>query len=208
MRKKIVIVGGGNSIRQFLPSLWEDIENTDILAINYSYLSMPYIPKYLCSLDVLFWKKLADSSQLIHCIKHGIQIIAEKIYNVKKEERISLFEKTKVIEDSKKLFATSRNLSGAFALSYACQNTDYEDIYLLGFDFGVQKGKTHFYDLKHNGQGKERAYLEKDGSVSKIVEEFEYFNKFDKNIYLIGDSNIQAFPKINYNEFKERLNNE
>jgi CRISPR/Cas system-associated protein Cas7 (RAMP superfamily) len=75
---------------------------------------------------------------------------------------------------------------------------------LLGYDFGVVAGKTHFYDQPaHSGVGKARAYLDDRGNVLPAISDFDHFK--DRPIFLVGESNIKSLPLISYRDFIKKL---
>ena len=203
-KRAIIIIGGGHSITKYLPEFWNDIEDQDIIAINHAYSQIPYYPKYVCSIDALFWYNF-DPVKLSRLVKHGVQLVVEADTRTALPAMVHVYHKTKIADSSENLYSGSRNLSGNFALSFVCKKTDYTEIFLFGFDFGTQDGKTHFYDTAHNGQARTQAYLEKDKSVCNAVNEYTYYNQFGKNIYLVGNSKITAFKNINYAEFKTKI---
>lgn len=190
---KLIIIGGGNSIRIF-PNLWDDIKGMDVMTINYSYKHVKETPKYHTSIDNLFWKNNIFDMDVLE--KKGCKLINRK----------RKYETTKEIcqASKEKLFTGQRKLSGMFALSYATQHLNYDKIYLFGFDFGVVDDKTHYYDnIQHSGINKDRAYLDKDKQVLKCVYEFDYYKNY--NISIVGKSNVVAFKQIDYKTFLKEV---
>lgn len=211
MDRNVVVIGGGNSIRKELPQLWNEIKDIDILAINHAYKAMPYTPKYLCSIDATFWEAVIKAGVFAHMLKKGVQVIAEQViaeqvegvleHKQVSEASLKLYKKTKVQDRSEGLYVGSRNFSGMMALSFLCQHTDYSNIYLLGYDFGAQDGRVHFY----NKEGRVGAYEDGEARTHDAVNEFEYFNQFGKRIVIVGQSNIKAFPTMTYAEFVNKI---
>lgn len=190
--KNLIIIGGGNSIRKF-PNLWIDLKGCDVMSVNHAYHFLVEPPKYQISMDRKFWKNnYADMERLANA---GTTIInRQNELEIAKKWTLNTF------------FCGQRRLSGVFALSYALSrlNGIYDRFYLLGYDFGPVDGKTHFYDEpQHPGMGKESAYLDGEKKVLQAVDDFTFFEQ--KNIFVVGESNINAFPKLEYNEFLERL---
>jgi len=115
-------------------------------------------------------------------------------------------------------------LTGIKAINLAIA-LDCKEIYLLGFDATDINGHTHFYDdteigkytwetNKYNGVGKDERGNYRTGNYNKIEELnnlwFEPFKKELKNgikIYNVSIfSKINVFPKINYQQFYDKLN--
>lgn len=190
----LIIIGGGNSIRSF-PTLWDDIVGHDVMAVNNAYRYTKEPPKYLVSIDRLFWKNNLEAVNKLE--KAGTKLVNRN------KEHVTVKE----YHEEGNLYCGSRKLSGMFALSYAHRVLKCEKIYLFGFDFGLIDGKTHFYDdVRHSGIGKDRAYLDEHGNVLDAVNDFLVYR--DHDIFIIGESNINCFNKINYEVFKNDINSD
>lgn len=166
------------------------------MTVNWAYKFVKETPKYQASIDRVFWRNNArDMDKLA---SKGCKLI-----NRNRELQIT---KDIQIADENRLFVSKRNLSGVFALSYAVHKLHCDNVYLFGYDFGPINGETHFYNnIEHSGIGKDRAYLNKDGSVLAEVNDFEYFKKF--NISIVGESNIKILEHVSYKQFKKEISN-
>ena len=190
--QNLIIIGGGASIRKFA-NLWIDLKGQDVMSVNHAYRFLVEPPKYQISMDRKFWKQ--NYAEMERLANAGTTIInRHNELEIAKKWTLDAF------------FCGQRRLSGVFALSYALSrlNGIYDRFFLLGYDFGPIDGKTHFYDApQHPGLGKESAYLDDSKNVLPAVDDFVFFEK--RNIFIVGESNINAFPKLEYNEFLERL---
>ena len=89
-------------------------------------------------------------------------------------------------------------LAGLFATSLAVF-LKVKRIYLLGMDW-TKSGVTHYYDnIQHRGVG-QTAFYEKF-SPSKFWDNFESWDVWNVS----PESNIETFPKIDYDTFFEHL---
>ena len=105
-------------------------------------------------------------------------------------------------------------LSGMFALSLAVAE-GYEEIYLLGYDFGttvLTNKNTHFYqnNMPHvysTGMNHPEVYRMPDNKVKREVEDFKvYLNTPNLKIWNVSMvSNIPYFDKISYQDFYTKL---
>jgi hypothetical protein len=188
---KLIIIGGGNSIKAF-PNLWIDLKGAEVMAINHAYRFLVEPPKYQISMDRKFWK--LNYVEMERLANLGCAML----------NRNNEYEITKDFQPDK-FFCGQRRLSGIFALSYATiRLTEYDEFFLFGFDFGPINGKTHFYtDIDHAGIDKISAYLDINGQVLPAINDFDRFKNY--KISIVGESNIESFPKISYAEFLERL---
>jgi hypothetical protein len=187
----LIIIGGGNSIRKF-SNLWIDLKGQDVMSVNHAFRFLVEPPKYQISMDRKFWK--LNYAEIERLANAGTTII----------NRHNELEISKEWNEEK-YFCGARRLSGVFALSYATMRLKYDGIYLLGFDFGPQDNRTHFYDdPKHSGYGKASAYMDGSGVVLPAISDFDHFK--GHNIFLVGESNIKSFPIITYSEFLEAIN--
>lgn len=182
----MVIIGGGNSISQF-PTLWDDLQGHDVMAVNHAYRFLHGPPKWIFSIDRKFWKINFETLQIYE--RSGSRLIGRDM------------ETTKTW-DPDKIFCGQRKLSGVAAISWAIKNLNPEQIFLFGYDFGQFYGRTHFYDHpKHSGLGKVSAYQDNDGNILPAVKDFEHFK--EREIYIFGDSNITCFQRTDYRAFIE-----
>jgi hypothetical protein len=164
-----------------------------VMSVNHAFRFLAQPPKYQISMDRKFWK--LNYAEIERLANAGTTIInRHNELEIGKEWSEHAF------------FCGQRRLSGVFALSYATTRLKvYSGIYLLGYDFGPQDNRTHFYDdPKHSGHGKASAYVDGAGTVLSAVSDFDHFK--GHNIFLVGESNIKSFPAITYDEFLEAIN--
>ena len=124
---------------------------------------------------------------------------------------IQQFETSRQTPKDNSVYIGTMGLVGMFALSVAVKE-QYDKIYLLGYDFGTKSLndiQTHFYqgqiNVDSSGIGNPAVYLNEDGTVKRDVKEYEVY-KYYQEIYNVSiNSNIEWFPKIDYNEFFIKL---
>ena len=215
MFKRVIIVGGGMSIRKAeAEGLWEKIKGKgDIWSLNYAFKAMPYLPDGQLWVDQSFFSnnqndmdKLNKQGVTMMCKDAGVKYQFLKhdieLYEASRDEKRQSLEK-------KQVFTGQSGFCGMFALSLATLK-EYDEIYLLGYDFGTSGLKdtdTHFYqqdkrfDYVSHGVGNPKVYYQANGSIKTAVRDFEIFSDYNQ-IFNVGiDSNISAFPKITYGAF-------
>jgi hypothetical protein len=216
--KRVVICGAGVSVKEGISlGLWEKIRNEEIWSINFVFLTMNFLPKREIWIDVAFFKNNIDKLQELY--KRGVICCAKKHPKYATIPEIKTYETTRNIHEAKdKVFIGSMGLSGFFALHLACLE-NYDEINLLGFDFGVVGNpldrQTHYYqneltNIQSSGVGHPELYLSDDRkSIKPQVKEFEFFLSYPSKIYNVSpQSNIQCFEKISYEQMFERIKNE
>lgn len=163
VKKAVVLVGGGYSIRQGLDlGLWDKLKHQDIevWSLNHAFRVMPYLPSREIWIDISFFQKNIDDIEKLW--KQGVKLHArgnQRYANLNHSlgEAIKPYEVTRERAGYKGqyplkdltpfLFAGRMGLVGLFALSLAVAE-QYPSIYLLGYDFGttnIDNTKTHFY---------------------------------------------------------------
>ena len=202
--KQLFIVGGGSSIKESLPQLWQKINNRFVIGINYSYHHFKN-PTFHVYLDKNFYK---DNKEALDKLP---LIITKPLKNLPSNV-IQLKTITSYNRDVRK-GAYKGSLSGIYALSLAIYLLDEGEIFLLGYDFcGIGKdnkgrAKTHYYEnIEHRGRGKINYY----GTKGRADRDFGvYKNEKKCKIYNVSlQSQINVFPKISYTQFFEMINNE
>ena len=222
--KKCIIIGGGYSIKaEWKTGLFDKIKDKDceIWSINSAYKTMSYLPDRQIFVDSSFFRN--NREQIKQMSSNGVKIITKKHkLIVDSKLPIKMFETTrnpkeflevKALETGR-LFAGGNGLSGFFALSYAVA-LEFDEIYLLGYDFGTPNGETntHYYQEEKGelniisaGAGKPKVYME-NGRIKSTVREFDVYNATESRIFNISTiSNIKSFEKMTYEEFFGRLN--
>jgi hypothetical protein len=193
MNNTIVIIGGGASVKAFIPRIWDDLKGLPVLSVNHAYRFLKEPPRWQVSADRKFWKNAAPDMD---------RLAAAGSVMVNRENELAVSRAWKEGE----YFAGGRKLSGVFALDWALKSLAPERVFLFGYDFGPIDGKTHFYDEPlHSGVGKERAYIGPDGLPFPAVNDFERFKGRGAEIYVIGPTNITAFHVLTYGGFLDRI---
>lgn len=100
--------------------------------------------------------------------------------------------------------------SGMWALGVACEIPTVKEIYLLGFDFGLENEESHYYNhTEHRGKLPEvnSWYKRHEKSVGAdyyyqpFVDRYPKINIFNVNL----NSKINCFPKITSEEFFDKI---
>jgi hypothetical protein len=215
---RIIICGAGYSLKSGIElNLWDKIKDIDILSINFCYRFMPYAPNMIIWGDDSVWIKCEDSLSVLS--QYGVKLysrIREK-YNkypfinqlrVEDEQHNSL----PFTDNMENIYMGRCGFTGLMALSLAC-GLNYEEIYLLGYDFGNKDSRdrnTHWYqdmDDKINigAYGIGSVYL----NGNKPREEISDFNAFlnsKAKIYNVSpQSNIEVFEKLTYPELFNKI---
>jgi hypothetical protein len=223
MKKQCIIIGGGASIGEGINlSLWEKIKGLDIWSINFAYKTMPFLPARQMWIDINFFTKNVGELQKLY--KQGVKMYAKSHIRYTNIPEINSLITTKLPEnyygvnahEKKTYFIGRSGLSGFFALSLAVADR-YDEIYLLGFDFGTPSlvdKRTHYYqdrvnELKIESVGIKRpeVYLLPNGMVKPEVQDFAlYLRESQIKIYNVSPlSNISCFDKITYQEFFDKI---
>lgn len=216
-KKRGIVIGGGSSINDGIKlGLADKIKNEFVVGINYAYRFFDV--DLVMFLDNEFWK--VEKKELL---KKKILIAGKKeggflqgflnLQDVIKETDTIFPLRTQTISPEKPFSEGIfyRGLSGVLGTAFLCQ-LDFDEIYLLGMDFGgvKEKSKTHFYQdkLQHRGTGVANGKY-KTSVYNKEAD--DYFNKFDKfknRIFNVSPlSLINNFEKINYETMFSKLEN-
>jgi hypothetical protein len=217
--KTAILIGGGTSVKEGIElGLWERIQKdaVDTFSINYASKTMPYLPNKQVWIDTTFFRNNMNDIEKLH--KAGVEchtkvhnlynaIEAIKTWGVEREQFLG-----KEMKAQNKLYIGTMGLSGMFALSLACA-LEYERIFLLGYDFGSRSKndlQTHYYqdsNIPYVSSGvRNPAVYHTENGVKNNVKEFDNYAKACYNIINVTSrSNINAFPKISYEEFFNTL---
>lgn len=183
---------------------------------------MPYLPNKEVWADTNVWEKCQDSLEVIS--KYGVSLHAkryEELYDkfqevmlhrtLDKRSNVLPFEDDKGLEKDS-IFSGRCGFAGLFALSLVCAY-QYDEIYLLGYDFGTPNQRTvdtHWYqhlDKKLNlgSYGKTSIYLQGDEPREEISDFNEYLKSKAKIYNVSKISRIECFDKLTYEEFYDRI---
>ena len=199
--KQLFIIGGGSSIKQALPQLWDKLKNKFVIGVNYSYHHFPN-PTFQVWLD----KKCYELNKEAY---DKLPLLITKPKPNLPSNTIQLKTNTGYHRDVRK-GVYKGSLSGIYTLSLAIYLLDVGEIFLLGYDFcGMGKdkkgrAKTHYYeDIEHRGRGKINYY----GTQGRGKKDFDVYKKEKKiKIYNVSlNSKIPTFEKIDYNTFFKKL---
>lgn len=213
--KRCIICAAGYSIKEAIDNgLWSKIEKEEVWSCNYAYKTMSFLPTRQLWVDNKFFRNNAGDLQTLY--KKGVICCARKHKQYAFLDGIQQYEVTRDMKcaNDKFIYTLSLGLVGGFALSLAVKEK-YDEIYLLGMDFGVPKEKipeklTHYYQGKLNvesgGMGRPIVYMMPDGRVKKDVESFDYYLPYKDKIFNVSLlSNIYQFTKISYECFYGRI---
>jgi len=214
--KTVILGAGGTSINEGIKlGLWEYIKNYDIWSLNYFFKMMPYLPKRELFTDTYFFN--SNSKILPLLANKGIEIHAKHHhhYTFIKELKTHYVTKRKDEycgrEALKKniLYIGRMGLVGFFGLSLAIAE-QYDNIILLGYDFGTQKPNehfTHFYQkniqVLSTGVGNPLIYRKPNGDIKDEVVDFSVYLADTNKCHIWNvspNSNIPYFTKIDYPE--------
>jgi len=181
---------------------------------------MPYEPAVILWVDYTVYPQIKEdifkmNSRLIAndttYYKYGTRI--EKVL-------INRSYKGSSLKRRDKIYCGGNGLTGFLALSCTVLE-QYEEIYLLGYDFGNvteerdKRGKqyTHWYQdefaktkFRSGGVGRKRIYLNKEGKILNYVHDFNKYTNHHNKIFTVDKrSHVEAFPKISWEEFFSRI---
>lgn len=229
MKETVIIVGGGDSVREeWKNGLFDKIKDkgAEIWSLNFAFKLMPYLPDREFFVDRSFFDKNKDDLEQL--ARQNVPITARYHSKFAYIKEIQTFNVTKEPHEAEpyealkkdKLFIGHMGLSGLFSLSYGIA-AGYKTIFLLGYDFGTNSIKnlnTHWYqekisDLKIQsaGAGRPNIYRQTNtDTVKNFVHDFQYYKKaINTKIYNVSlNSNIYTFPKISYEDFYKMLSGE
>lgn len=225
--KQIIIIGGGASINEGIEKgLWNKLKDKYTIGLNYSYNY--FKSTFQCCVDRDFYDKQRDSLT-------SLPLIVSKKHRFSKGtlKNTILLTTHHKYNRALKEGVYKASLVGLFALSLGIYLLDEGEIYLLGYDFGELRKKdyrkfatskkqlqelsykddkgqylTHFYqgDIKHRGIGKVSYYNSKGRANQDLA---PYKGEKKVKIYNVSkQSKIEVFPKISYDEFFKKLDNQ
>ena len=183
--KQLIIIGGGASINQCKMKVLQDkLKGHFTCGINYSYKY--FQSTFLCCMNYTDFydvnrKELTKLPLIITCNR----------------PHPSNWEKNTI------LINKNFQLSGILAL-YIGIELGIEEIYLLGFDYGAQNNKSHFYQgaINHRGIGRDEYYNR--GFEDRDFRPF--CNNKKIKIYNVSiKSKIKCFSKLTYHKFFKKL---
>jgi len=217
--KSVALIGGGSSVAEGVKTgLWEKLKtsNIDLFSINFAFMAMPYLPTKQVWIDTTFFRNNLDALEKLQ--KQGVECITKKHAMYNAIATITTYDVTREqfnTDITKPLYIGQMGLSGTFALSVALAR-GYDNIYLLGYDFGTTSMSnqfTHFYQndglqIKSHGINNPGVYRTHNDAVKKDVKVFEQFSNLPITILNVSpNSNIPYFPKITYPQLYEELYN-
>ena len=232
--KRCVIIGGGNSIQEGIDKgLWDKLKNEVTFGCNEAFKF--FSPTAITFVDWTFYKcryKHIHNYPLV-IGKHNPAIgFWYRGKGGTKYQKCSEGATLEMIQGSGKYFGKdslkkgvySGVLCGLFTTTLAIA-LGYDEIYLLGFDFGQKNGKTHFYqNMNDVGQFIDENNQERTGvgynirggfntgvfnNTDEYIQQFwtPYLEETDVKIYNVSmNSRIKTFDKITYDSFFERIN--
>lgn len=213
---QVILIGGGASLKPYLPKLKEKLKGKFVIGLNFSHEFID--STFSCFVDKTFYKNNSNKLKNLPLIvgkKHsGLKIVHPYYHNkrITKLDNTILLPATNTYDRSLKSGVFKSSLVGVFSLSIAIYLIENGVCYLLGYDYGSldkkkrvnNKIETHFYQdkLNHRGIGKVNFYTK-----SKQEKLFGCFKKL-KGIEVINvspQSNLEVFPKMDYDTFFKRL---
>jgi hypothetical protein len=216
--KKLILLGAGNSIKEGLEKdLWNKIKHIEKWSLNSMFKIMPYLPDREIWVDKKFFEQTVVELQQLSL--KGVKMITRNNTRYAELDSIIQYEGTREIlkwnKENKVLFMGQMGLTGIFALSLAIIE-GYEEIYLLGYDFGntsIKDKQTHIYQDKlkalriySTGSGNPEVYRNDKDQVKNEVEDFNVYLHEKAKIYNVSlNSNIKIFPRISYDEFFSKI---
>jgi hypothetical protein len=176
---------------------------------------MPYLPAKQFWCDITFFRNnMADMQRLY---EGGVEMHSKchDHYNhrpiIQHECSREIYRGMKMLEENNVYIGTF-GLSGFLALSVAVAS-GYDEIYLLGYDFGtssIKDKQTHYYqddkiDYVSQGVRNPDVYMT-DNGVKREVHDFDnYTNEKCLILNVSMKSNIQCFKKLTYEDFFRRI---
>lgn len=218
--KYAVLVGGGYSIKEGIEKgLWDKIKSDqiEVYSLNYAYKFMSFTPHRELWVDESFFRtNIADVQRLF---EKGADLYTREYPVYKCFKMIKPFKitrnKNEYDKNTNVIFIGTMGLVGLFALSLAVKQ-NYEKIFLLGYDFGVQKSydkKTHFYidqvkqnKIKSSGVFRPQVYIDNNNKPRQGLLDFGVFEEDRTRIFNVSlVSHISYFPIISYDQFFEDI---
>lgn len=189
--KQLIIIGSAYSLQKGIKKgLWNKISGHLTCGINWSYRY--FDSTYLCCLNYVdfYDTNRKDLKKL------------SLIITVDRPHPSVWLKNTLLLKEN---YA----LSGILALSVATRILNKSDeIFLLGFDYGAQRKKTHFYqgEIEHGGVGKSQ-YYNYPGHAKRDFKQFKNSKAMIYNVSMKSRISSKIFPKISYSQFFKMLDN-
>lgn len=154
--KTVILLGGGKSISEGIElGLWEKIKDFEIWSINFGFMTMPYLPQREVWTDISFFRNNISALQELH--EKKVKLYCKWHHKYDNFPQINTVKCARSLPLSPdKMYIGEMGLSGFFALGLATREK-YSFIFCLGYDFGSDTNKTHYYqdDIKVESTGLE-----------------------------------------------------
>ena len=242
MIEQIIIIGGGSSLINLIrQDLWNKLQNTCTIGVNFSFKD--YLPTFLCTADFKFycgnidcvWETTKDGSKYLntHVYNHNFRKELENLPLIIAPARDDMMNGTTEIHKPSRMnntiflpYTTAHKYygkeskpneiyhvidqSGMWALGVACEIPTVKEIYLLGFDFGLENNESHYYNhTQHRGQlPKVNSWYERhEKSVGANYYYQPFLNRYPKiNIFNVNlNSKITCFLRISAQHFFDKI---
>lgn len=192
MNEKLIIIGGGPSIKELD---FEKLKNQFTFGLNFVC--------YFFEPTALIWvdKQFYTTNRMQIDNKNSIKITKINYVNYISTLNIIKLKDSKSFhaEQGLQLGLYSSYLVGLFSLSLGIA-LKFKEIYLLGYDCGFINNQSHFHDIDHRGRKNEQPYIK--------LHKFNVYKNY-KNIFNVSlQSKLEVFPKISYNKFYDKIKNE
>lgn len=191
MKNRIFIVGGGSSINDIDLSF---LKNEDVICVN-SSIDLVKNPKYFLTMNYSFFLKTDQNPQsflnraanCIFCLNNEqyMQNVEGVWHDTRHNIKYVGLEDFTVIETRTKLAPTGfgsneyefahGNNSGFCAIQFALTK-GYEEIYLIGFDLGVNE-RHHYHTLYKTDPSYDAVLLQYKNNLALAITRFKKQNK-------------------------------
>ena len=202
--RRLIIVGGGNSVREGISTgLWRriNIRNLDIMGINSASLKMGFCPDIAVWLDNKPTPHSSQQTKLLPCLRFTKENppvgVPEEVYQCRLEQRAEKFPGCLANHAQ---FVGKRVITGIFALSLAIY-LKYKKIYLLGFDWTPVNGLSDWYQEKDTTG----IWLKGGQTPHEDIKEHDVFKGLAEIKNVSPESKIPSFPKISYEQFYREI---
>lgn len=213
---EIVIVGGGASVNIGIKKgLWDKVKGMDIMTCNNAILHLPYAPKYAIWLDATEKDPTVTEKILnTECIR-----VTQQLHDQRDDDKVIRFEVCRnpdnlvngLKHNPPVLYAGKRMFTGVFGITLSLY-MGYETIYLLGFDWGgyvkSKKDNVEWWGATKDFKGTDiNIYKKGDKAREDVAEHHDCFKGMANIINVSPKSLVPSFPKISYDEFFRRIDN-